>query len=304
MLLGNNDNEAGLFNLISQAGGGNVSAESTAMLNLGFTCPAAKVATARSKAKQTTWRYRYFGNWPNNKLTDTSGAWHGSEIGLLFGTTAIVSGQQPTPDEAELGNKMRHVWATFAKDPAFGLWQPGIEWPNFDPERVTLVRLGYNNSPNIDFTDPADYDDAQPYTCSWWEANKAKSPFGGTAQASTSPSTTTDAAPGSPPLVNVAPALPVTSETVRPFVAPPNGATSFPYGIRPGVSGEGGKGKDSALPVIPRDAHSPADDGFDRRAFMGDWYDAHPHRAWQGYPRSAVFPDVLDGSELEKGGVE
>jgi Carboxylesterase family len=302
MLLGNNNNEAGLFDLISMAGGGNVTAKSTASENLGFTCPAGTVAAARAKAGIPTWRYRYFGVWPNNQLTPTSGAWHGSEIGPLFGTTAIVSGEQPIPAEIELGEKMRHAWASFAKDPYNGLKRPEIAWPTYDPEKPTLVRLGYENSPIIDFVDPNEYDNAQPYSCSWWKDTENSNVFGGSEKAAT-PDSTVEEQPA-PALVNVAPALPLASEEVSPFASPAKNEMSFPFGIRPGVSGEDGRGRDTALPIVPRVPHSPPEDGFDRKSAMANKYDPHPHGSWQGFPRDRIFPDVLDGEKLESGGAE
>ncbi|KAF1985683.1 alpha/beta-hydrolase [Aulographum hederae CBS 113979] len=43
------------------------------------------------------WRYRYFGQFPNQHLADDSGAWHSSEIAMIFGTTERVSKAPNTP---------------------------------------------------------------------------------------------------------------------------------------------------------------------------------------------------------------
>jgi cholinesterase len=70
-------------------------------------------------------RYRYHGVFPNQILTAKSGAYHSSEIPLIFGTSTDTGAD--TPDEAKLAKAMQHAWATFAKDPDNGLSRLG--WP-------------------------------------------------------------------------------------------------------------------------------------------------------------------------------
>jgi cholinesterase len=60
-----------------------------------------------------------------------NGAWHGSEIALVFGTTELKKKGDDLPAEKELAKEMRDAWAGFAKDPDHGLEKLG--WPVYDP---------------------------------------------------------------------------------------------------------------------------------------------------------------------------
>jgi cholinesterase len=73
-------------------------------------------------------RYRYHGDFPNQEISPKAGAYHSSEIPLLFGTSADTG--KDTPSEAQLAKNMRHAWAEFAKDPVSGLLKLG--WPLYD----------------------------------------------------------------------------------------------------------------------------------------------------------------------------
>lgn len=60
-----------------------------------------------------TWRFRYFGDWDNLRLYDSgmevvggvemevqgSGAYHGSDVEMVFGNTVGVSGIEDTKEE-------------------------------------------------------------------------------------------------------------------------------------------------------------------------------------------------------------
>jgi cholinesterase len=74
--IGNNDYEAGLFVLMSQAAKLNISENVWTVFNAAvFTCPVARAAEARAKKGLLTYRYRYFGDYPNTRLQDKSGSW-------------------------------------------------------------------------------------------------------------------------------------------------------------------------------------------------------------------------------------
>lgn len=62
ILVGNNNNEAGLFNAIA---GGQIPPAAQAAINADFTCPAGDAARYRTLNGVKAWRYRYFGVWPN-----------------------------------------------------------------------------------------------------------------------------------------------------------------------------------------------------------------------------------------------
>lgn len=89
-LIGNLENEAGLFKLASP----DTNATYWLGFNLvAFTCPAARRAARAVAAGHPTWRYRYFGDYPNLAVTTTppSGAWHASEVSRVFLFPCVLS---------------------------------------------------------------------------------------------------------------------------------------------------------------------------------------------------------------------
>ncbi|AEO64661.1 uncharacterized protein THITE_2037188 [Thermothielavioides terrestris NRRL 8126] len=144
LLIGNNDNEGGLFRVFVP-GQDNDTSFWTQENQAEFVCPAAARA-ARSAVTDghPTWRYRWFGVFPNTELARTppSGAYHSSEMAVLFGNTnqTLVADTQAEP---AIGKYMRSAWAAFAKDPANGLSKLG--WPRYQAEGETLVRIGFEN---------------------------------------------------------------------------------------------------------------------------------------------------------------
>jgi len=61
----------------------------------------------------------------------TTGRWHGSEVGLIFGATGFTRNLPDTQEQTELGNKMREAWTSFAKAPVTGLDE--LKWPRYNP---------------------------------------------------------------------------------------------------------------------------------------------------------------------------
>ncbi len=136
MLLGNNDYEAGIIKVIFGASGKTLSLTQWAILNLQtFTCPVGSAAQYRASNNIPVWRYRYFGEFPNLRLTQnpSSGAWHGSEIATVFGT-AELAGLPNTHEEAQISEYIMSAWAAFAKNPATALSQAPYAWPVYDPK--------------------------------------------------------------------------------------------------------------------------------------------------------------------------
>jgi carboxylesterase type B len=78
VLLGSNDNEAGIFEALSP----NAPPSEWTEQNLEFTCGAANRAAYSLQNGNPTWRYRWFGDFPNTQISydPPSGAWHGSEV--------------------------------------------------------------------------------------------------------------------------------------------------------------------------------------------------------------------------------
>lgn len=93
-----------------------------------FTCASAIEASARVSSGVPTWRYRYFGDWGNLRLFPGSGTYHGSELEMVFGTAATVSGVPSTDTENDMSAYFMKAWAAFASDPKAGLEQK-LGWP-------------------------------------------------------------------------------------------------------------------------------------------------------------------------------
>ena len=161
-LLGNNNNEQGYYVIPAYAKGINVTTEQgDAFLLSSFTCPNSFEAQNRKKAGVPVYQYRYFGDWANIRLYPTSGAYHGSDLEMIFGNSYGVSGIPPSNPEKQTTSWMQHAWVTFANDPANGL--ESIGWPQFDEGAKTLARLAYNNNPIPDYVEPSVYDAPHGY---------------------------------------------------------------------------------------------------------------------------------------------
>jgi cholinesterase len=163
LLSGNTDYEAGLFATIAALSNVTYPREFWDAFNLRiFTCPAGLRANISISAGVPTWRYRYFGDFPNLRLTSApeSGAWHVSELPILFDNTPKPGGSIPADTDAEIsiGSYMRGAWVAFAKDPANGLKNYQGGWPIYDPSASTLVRLAYNNITGTNLGMPSIYD--------------------------------------------------------------------------------------------------------------------------------------------------
>jgi carboxylesterase type B len=160
VLVGNNDYEPGLTKVLSPP----EPDEFWQQEELGFTCPAADRAARYVLNGVPTWRYRWFGDFPNLRLTanPTSGAWHGSEILPLFGTIPQVVVAN-TAAETSIAKYLRGAWATFAKDPVKGLLTYGTGWPHYSTNGSTLIRLAYNNVTGTNLAIGNMYDDGCPY---------------------------------------------------------------------------------------------------------------------------------------------
>ena len=156
ILVGNNNNEAGLFNAIA---GGQIPPPVLSLINADFTCPAGDAARYRTQNGVKAWRYRYFGVWPNLDIGPDAGTFHSAEVPQIFGNAALITGIKDTPAEKAYGDLMRGIWAAFAKDPDEALTKLGL--PLYDPEGKwmrfcqkwvlitignTLIELAFNDS--------------------------------------------------------------------------------------------------------------------------------------------------------------
>jgi len=85
----------------------------------------------------------------------TSGAYHGTELQMLFGTSEDFSGLAPSAEQVRLMKVMRVAWVAFATSPLNGLSR--FRWPEFELGKETLVRLGFENRPEPEFVRPEVY---------------------------------------------------------------------------------------------------------------------------------------------------
>ncbi|KAJ7016915.1 carboxylesterase [Mycena alexandri] len=161
-LLGSLDNEAGFYRIRGFTAGLNLTDSQWSIFNSeAFTCATSQTASFRARAEVPTWRYRYFGDWNNLRLYDCcpgSGAYHGSDLEMVFGTAEDVSGIANGIREERVSKTMRKAWGAFAKDPRAGL--NGLGWPEYGTRttRDTLVRLAFEDDKDISFINPDVYD--------------------------------------------------------------------------------------------------------------------------------------------------
>ncbi|KAF2649768.1 alpha/beta-hydrolase [Lophiostoma macrostomum CBS 122681] len=106
------------------------------------TCPIARGALARKNYVTPIYRTRYFGTWPNLNPLPWLGAYHSSDIPMIFGTSDLRG--PDTEVEAKLSKYYQSAWAAFARDPEHGLETFG--WPLYDPNGETLIKLGVGNA--------------------------------------------------------------------------------------------------------------------------------------------------------------
>ncbi|KAL8972888.1 MAG: hypothetical protein Q9197_002584 [Variospora fuerteventurae] len=164
MLLGNTDYEAGMMKVLFGSRDRTLTLDQWAIVNLQyFTCPVASAGQWRAQNNVPVWRYRYYGEFPNLRLTidPSSGAWHGSEIATVFGT-APLAGLPNTAAQESITQYIMSAWAAFAKNPSSALSSAPFQWPLYDPDGATLIRLAHNNSTQPSFIDPITYDYACP----------------------------------------------------------------------------------------------------------------------------------------------
>jgi carboxylesterase type B len=157
ILFGHNNNEDGYYRVPAYGNGITpTDAQVQSFLLESFTCPVSYQAMARKAHQVPSWAYRYMADWDNTRLFPSSGAYHGVDLQMVFGASRDVSGIAPSADQEKLTKIMQHAWFSFSDNPWTGLTQLG--WPEFDPDRETLIELGTGSKPRVDFTKPSVYD--------------------------------------------------------------------------------------------------------------------------------------------------
>ncbi|KAI8294762.1 Lipase 4 [Colletotrichum sp. SAR 10_98] len=107
-----------------------------------FWCPATKTTNERLAAGRTTYRFFYAAVFNNTSPRPWMGAYHGSELPMIFGTHADFRGNS-TPFEYELSHVMEDALTTFIKDSTAGL--DAIGWPVYTAEDREVRTYGENN---------------------------------------------------------------------------------------------------------------------------------------------------------------
>lgn len=180
-LIGNTQNEAGFFRQLQSQ-----SDQYWDDFNdRYYTCADAARISKSITDGYPTWRYRYFGDFPNLALSTNppSGAYHTSDVSKDLTIIHAFSGnikfnnpkiyplfntvpQSPMPstlNEIAVGNYMRGAWAAFAKDVKRGLLLYADGWPLYDRTAETLIRTGYDNYPGANLALGNAYDGRCPY---------------------------------------------------------------------------------------------------------------------------------------------
>ncbi|KAF4924262.1 Cholinesterase [Colletotrichum viniferum] len=141
-LIGNNENEAGAFKSLQPSRTEIYWAD----FNFRFYTCADNIRLAQTlSAGLPSWRYRYFGDFPNLVLSTNppSGAYHGAELQPLFGT--LPQDPPSTTVELETAKFLRGAWTTFAKNPTSGLLSYSGGWPLYNPSEDTMAHIAFNN---------------------------------------------------------------------------------------------------------------------------------------------------------------
>lgn len=137
-LAGNADHEDGWYRISGWAAKLNFTdAQWNLFTERSFSCPTAFSTAYRAQHDVPTWRYRYHGDWDNLRLYNGSAglgprgsaAYHGSDLGMVFGTAQDISGLPNSPTENKYIAYVQGAWAAFARDSKKGLTKYG--WPQY-----------------------------------------------------------------------------------------------------------------------------------------------------------------------------
>jgi cholinesterase len=161
-LQGHNDYEQGYYVIPAFAQGRNVTAAQTAQFLLeSFVCPVSYEARQRTKVGVPTWVYRYFGDWHDTRLYPTSGAYHGTELHMILGSSEDASGIPATQAQKDTSRLFQRAVAAFVADPVNGLSKIG--WPQFDSVQKSWIEIAVGNEPAFTLADPAKYEKSCPW---------------------------------------------------------------------------------------------------------------------------------------------
>lgn len=128
-LIGNTADEGNSFVLPYNATYGPARVDADATTVGLFMCPTIQTSHDRYAANATTFRYLYAGNFSNVSPKWWLGAYHSSDLPMVFGTYHIARGNG-TAFQKAVSEKMQDYWVAFAEDPMNGL--PRLGWEKYE----------------------------------------------------------------------------------------------------------------------------------------------------------------------------
>jgi acetylcholinesterase len=135
-IIGTNTNEGVAFTpFTTSLQGPNQTAANALTLRV-LLCPADVTTSLRYEVGAKTYRYLYAGNFSNIAPRSWEGAYHSSELPLIFGTSGIARGTD-TALETTLSERMQDLWLAFASNPENGLEKEG--WEEYRPGGSAVV---------------------------------------------------------------------------------------------------------------------------------------------------------------------
>ncbi|KIW10075.1 hypothetical protein PV08_11035 [Exophiala spinifera] len=151
-LTGNNNNEFATLVAFNPNGPNETLVQQ--LTNASMACPAGDAARARTEHGIPAWRYRYLGQFPNLNPVPWLGAYHSSELPMVFGTSTLLGPN--TALENRTSHYMQDAWLAFVRDPQNGLKNYG--WPLYNDTTNSLAQLGLNGSDTAVFARGNTYD--------------------------------------------------------------------------------------------------------------------------------------------------
>ncbi|KAJ5945959.1 chlorogenic acid esterase precursor [Penicillium verhagenii] len=154
MIIGSNTNEgAGFVSFTPDGPGASALASTTKIIS----CPVAEEVKNRNLVNLPTYRYQYAGNFSNISPLPWFGAYHSSELPLVFGTHNEYRGRS-TEFEWEVSYAMEALWLSFAEDPTRGPARVAIgdapanpnkesyfAWPEFEQGGSDMLLIAKDN---------------------------------------------------------------------------------------------------------------------------------------------------------------
>lgn len=121
------DEGAGLTPYTNVTAGPNATLAIQSTVN-GFICPSHNTSEFRTQNKLLTYRYQYVGNFSNISPRPWMGAYHDTDLPMLFGTYNDFRGAGPEY-ESRVSQRLQDLVLAFMEDPVTG--PKGLGWPDY-----------------------------------------------------------------------------------------------------------------------------------------------------------------------------